>query len=190
MGIFDSLKSEAQRNFIARADEAKNHIIYKYPERNIRIMTQLTVQADEIALFVKDGVVSLRGEAQNEAQKKLEQIQNKQREVQTFIQNTRNSLGQRLNTFRGMMLEEIAKVATELAKKRGATLLLDKAGPTAIGISNVLYSDAAYDLTDEVAKEVNKDKPVGAPSAPAAPAAAPAAGAAPAVSVPGLSPKK
>lgn len=58
MGIFDSLKSEAQRNFIARADEAKNHIIYKYPERNIRIMTQLTVQADEVALFVKDGVVA------------------------------------------------------------------------------------------------------------------------------------
>lgn len=58
MGIFDSLKSEAQRNFIARADEAKNQIIYKYPERNIRIMTQLTVQADEVALFVKDGVVA------------------------------------------------------------------------------------------------------------------------------------
>jgi len=58
MGIFDSLKSEAQRNFIARADEAKNQIVYKYPERNIRMMTQLTVQADEIALFVKDGVVA------------------------------------------------------------------------------------------------------------------------------------
>jgi len=128
-----------------------------------------------------------KSKAQNEAQKKLEQIQNKQREVQSFIQNTRNSLSQRLNTFRGLMLEEIAKVATELAKKRGANLLLDKAGPTAIGISNILYSDAAYDLTDEVAKEVNKDKPAGAPSAPTAPAAA---GAAPAVSVPGLSPKK
>jgi membrane protease subunit (stomatin/prohibitin family) len=58
MGIFDSLKSEAQRNFIARADEAKDYIIYKYPERNIRIMTQLTVMADEIALFFKDGVVA------------------------------------------------------------------------------------------------------------------------------------
>lgn len=57
MGIFDSLKSEAQRNFIARADEAKDHIIYKYPERNIRLMTQLTVQADEMCMFVKDGVV-------------------------------------------------------------------------------------------------------------------------------------
>jgi membrane protease subunit (stomatin/prohibitin family) len=56
MGIFDSLKQEAQRNFIARADEAKDDIIYKYPERNIRMMTQLTVQADEVALFFKDGV--------------------------------------------------------------------------------------------------------------------------------------
>jgi membrane protease subunit (stomatin/prohibitin family) len=58
MGIFDKLKTEAQRNFIARADEAKNQIIYKYPERNIRLMTQLTVQADEVAIFLKDGVVA------------------------------------------------------------------------------------------------------------------------------------
>ncbi|MBX7102116.1 MAG: SPFH domain-containing protein [Myxococcaceae bacterium] len=58
MGFFDGLKAEAQRNFIARADEAKDHIIYKYPERNLRIMTQLTVQSDEVAIFVKDGVVS------------------------------------------------------------------------------------------------------------------------------------
>ena len=57
MGIFDTLKSEAQRNFIARADEAKDQIIYKYPERNIRMLTQLTVQADEMCLFVKEGVV-------------------------------------------------------------------------------------------------------------------------------------
>ena len=57
MGFLDTLKSEAQRNFIARADEAKDDIIYKYPERNIRMMTQLTVMADEVALFVKDGVV-------------------------------------------------------------------------------------------------------------------------------------
>lgn len=58
MGIFSSIKEEAQRNFVARADEAKDQIIYKYPERNIRMLTQLTVQADEVALFVKDGVVA------------------------------------------------------------------------------------------------------------------------------------
>ena len=42
-----------------------------------------------------------------------------------------------LNTFRSLMLEEISKVAADVAKRKGATLLFDKAGPTAIGISNV-----------------------------------------------------
>ena len=57
MGLFDALKGEAQRNFIARSDAAKNDIIYAYPERNVRMMTQLTVGADEVAIFVKDGQV-------------------------------------------------------------------------------------------------------------------------------------
>jgi membrane protease subunit (stomatin/prohibitin family) len=55
MGFLDGIKAEAQRNFIARADEAKDHIIYKYPEHNVRMMTQLTVGRDEVALFVKNG---------------------------------------------------------------------------------------------------------------------------------------
>ena len=128
-----------------------------------------------------------KGKAQADAQKKLESIQNKQREVQTFIQNTRNSLGQRLNTFRSLMLEEISKVAADVAKRKGATLLFDKAGPTAIGISNVIYADNGFDITDEVMKEVNKDRPPGAPTAPPAPAAGTgASGSAPAVTLPGL----
>ena len=57
MGFFDTIKDEAKRNFIARADETKGEIIYKYPEKNIRMKTQLTVDADEVALFVKDGKV-------------------------------------------------------------------------------------------------------------------------------------
>ena len=134
-----------------------------------------------------------KGKAQDSAQKKLEQIQAKQREVQTFIQNTRNSLGQRLNTFRSLMLEEISKVASDVAKRKGATLLFDKAGPTGIGISNLVYHDAGYDITEDVMKEINKDRPAGAPTAPAAGTekSAPAAGGAPAsgsgsISVPGI----
>src|SRR5688572_10877172 len=103
-----------------------------------------------------------KSKAQDAAAKKLEQIQGKQREVQTFIQNTRNSLGQRLQTFRSLMLEEISKVASDVAKRKGATILIDKAGPTAIGISNFIYVDQAYDITEEVLKEVNKDRPAGA----------------------------
>jgi outer membrane protein len=127
-----------------------------------------------------------KSKAQDAAAKKLEAIQNKQREVQTFIQNTRNSLGQRLQTFRSLMLEEISKVATDVAKRKGATLLIDKAGPTAIGISSFIYTDPGYDLTEEVLKEVNKDRPANAPTAPPAPAAGATGSSAAPLAVPGI----
>lgn len=142
-----------------------------------------------------------KSKAQDAAQKKLEQIQAKQREIQTFIQNTRNALGQRLNTFRSLMLEEIGKVASDIAKRKGATILIDKAGPTAIGISSFIYTDPAYDITEEVQKELNKDRPAdlelpaGSSTPPAnatstsgssAPAAPASGGSTPSVNVPGI----
>ena len=48
---------EIKRQFISRPDEAKDQILYKWPDRNIRVLTQLTVQQDEIAVFFKDGQV-------------------------------------------------------------------------------------------------------------------------------------
>lgn len=48
---------EIKRQFIARPDEAKDQILYKWPDKNIRMFTQLTVQQDEVAVFFKDGQV-------------------------------------------------------------------------------------------------------------------------------------
>jgi membrane protease subunit (stomatin/prohibitin family) len=53
MGIF----GEIRREFIARPDQAKNQILYKWPDSNIRKLTQLTVQQDELAVFFRDGRV-------------------------------------------------------------------------------------------------------------------------------------
>ncbi len=58
MGFFDFFKKEVKREFIARPDESKDTIIYKWPDTNIRMLTQLTVQADELAVFVKKGEVA------------------------------------------------------------------------------------------------------------------------------------
>lgn len=133
-----------------------------------------------------------KSKAQAEAQRVYQDIQRKQGEVQSFQTNTRNSLQQRIQNFRSVMVEEISKTAVEIAKRKGATMLIDKSGPTLIGVSNVLYADPAYDITEEVSKEVNKDRP--AASATPAPAAAPKAGEAksdsPMITVPGLAPKK
>lgn len=134
-----------------------------------------------------------KAKAQTEAQRLYQDIQRKQGEVQSFQTNTRNSLQQRIQNFRSLMVEEISKTAVEIAKRKGATILIDKSGPTLIGVSNVLYADPAYDITEEVSKEVNKDRPAAA-ATPAASAGAPKAGEAksdtPMITVPGLAPKK
>jgi outer membrane protein len=181
---------------------------YKTEDQNSKLRTDEQKAQEEIENMNKDGNVLVdeyktlsdqsnnpaltadaKAKSQVEAQKKLEEIQRKKNEISTFAQNTQRSLQQRLQTFRSLMLEEISKTATEVAKRKGATLLLDKAGPTLIGVSNVIYADTAYEITDEVMKEINKDRPAVSAVAVPAPAAS-ASPEAPKITVPGVAPKK
>jgi len=123
---------------------------------------------------------TLSADAKTKAQQDLEakgqDIQRKQNEVNSFRANTQRSLQQRINNFKQFLLEEISKTAIDIAKKKGATLLIDKSGPTLIGLPSLLYFDPAYDITEDVSKEINKDRPAGSTtSAAPAPASAPAA---------------
>ena len=118
-----------------------------------------------------------KNKVQSEAQRKMEEIQRKTNEVRTFEANTQRALQGRIRTFRDLMFEEIGKIATDVAKRRGASLLVDKSGPSLLGIPAVIYFDPALDITDEVMKEINKDRPASASATtPPASAPAPAAG--------------
>lgn len=118
-----------------------------------------------------------KNKVQSEAQRKMEEIQRKTNEVRTFEANTQRALQGRIRTFRDLMFEEIGKIATDVAKRRGASLLVDKSGPSLLGIPAVIYFDPALDITDEVMKEINKDRPATATATtPPASAPAPAAG--------------
>jgi len=138
-----------------------------------------------------------RSKAEGDSQKMLEDIQRRQNDLQQFRVNTQRSLQQRIQNFRSLLLDEISKKVTEIAQRKGATLVVDKSGPTAIGVPTLIYADPSYDITDEVMAEINKDRPPTPPATPAtAPATAPAAAttgapapattANPTVSVPGL----
>ena len=113
--------------------------------------------------------------AEQDAPKKLEEIQRKQSEMQAFFQNVRSSLQQRRTSFQSLLLEEISKKVTEIAKRKGATLVVDRTGPSLLGIPPVIYADAAYDMTEDVIAEINKDRPATpagtTPAAPTPPAA-------------------
>lgn len=56
MGIINFVKGGVKELAIARPDECKGDIIYKHPDQTIPNRAQLTVDADELALFFKDGV--------------------------------------------------------------------------------------------------------------------------------------
>jgi membrane protease subunit (stomatin/prohibitin family) len=49
---------DLNRQFIARPDQAKDDILYKWPDMTIRMLTQVTVQPDETALFIKEGKIA------------------------------------------------------------------------------------------------------------------------------------
>jgi outer membrane protein len=184
-----------------------NH--WKTEEQQAKLKADEAKAQDQLAQITKDGnalveqfkeldeqsknptaTAEAKTKAQGEAQKKYDEIQQKRSEQNSFIQNTRNTLQQRFQTFKTLMIEEITKSAVEIAKKKGATFLLDKSGPTLVGVSNILYFDPSLDITDEVATELNKDRPA-ATAAPAAsttatPAAPAATGDSPKITVPGI----
>ncbi len=57
MGIFDFVKQGVQEMLIQRPDDKKGLIVYKHPDATIPMYAQLTVDADEAAVFFRDGAV-------------------------------------------------------------------------------------------------------------------------------------
>ncbi len=57
MGVMDWFKGGVGELVIARPDEAKGHVVWKHPDPTVPKFAQLTVQADEQAVFFRDGRV-------------------------------------------------------------------------------------------------------------------------------------
>jgi len=103
-----------------------------------------------------------KSKAQGEAQKKGQQIQAKMQDINTFANNAKQSIQQRIQTFRSMMMEEISKVVVEIAKRHGASIVLDKSGPSLLGVPPVIYFDPSYDITPEVIAQIDQNRPASA----------------------------
>ena len=57
MGVFDFVKQGVREMMIARPDNLKSLIVFKHPDQQFPMYSQLTVDSDECAVFFKDGVV-------------------------------------------------------------------------------------------------------------------------------------
>jgi len=62
MGVMDWFKRGVGEMMVARPDDAKSQVVWKHPDKTIPMRSQLTVEADEQAVFFRDGkVVSVLG---------------------------------------------------------------------------------------------------------------------------------
>jgi outer membrane protein len=169
-----------------------NDAAQRAQEQLDQLNKQIQTAADEFKALVEESRSTVlseqaRTQATANAQKKREDIERMNAEAQNFRANTQRSLQQRAKNHRDLIMDEIMKVVNDIARARGATLVLDKSGPSVFGVPVVLYSDASYDITEDVVKEVNKDRPP-APPAPATSGGAAAPGSAPATNPPAASP--
>ena len=181
--IFDGHYKTVEQQAKLQADEAKAKEQLDQITKEGNALVEQYKELDEQSKNPA-ATAEAKAKAQADAQKKIDEIHQKQSEQQSFVQSTRSSLQQRFQTFKTLMLEEITKVAVDVAKQHGATFLLDKSGPTLVGVSNILYYDPSLDITDEVVAAINKDRPASS-AAPTTSTGAPS-GDAPKITVPGI----
>ena len=181
---------------------------YKTDAQNIKLRGDMQKAQQELERLNKEGSVLVeqykeqleqsknpaltndaRVKAQKEVADRLEAIQRKQGERETFTTTVDQRSRDQVTAFRAELLGEIGKIASGVAQKKGATLLVDKSGPSLFGTPSIIYADPSYDITDEVMKEINKDRPAES-AAPTATSPVVPANASPSITVPGAPAKK
>jgi outer membrane protein len=121
-----------------------------------------------------------KAKATADAQAKYKEINDKNQEGQNLVNTVKNAFAARIQSFRTSTMDQISQVVVTVAKRHGANFVIDKSGQNSLGVSPFLYTDPAYDITDEVMAEISKNRP------PSSAAPAPAADAAPKITVPGI----
>ena len=178
--VYESHYKTAEQNALLQADQKKAS---EELQRRAKEIDGVVAELKDMEEQLQNPVTTdeAKKKIQEEGSKKLQDLQGKQREAQGMQANLQRLFQERIGQFRALLLDEISKVAADVAKKKGATFLVDKSGPSVIGVPVFLYADTSVEITDAVIAEINATKPA---SSSAAPAAKPA-DSAPAIKVPG-----
>lgn len=94
-------------------------------------------------------------EAAQDAEAKFQEIQQKEQQLRQFVAQTRQQFQARNQKQLNLYYQEVAEVVTEIAKERGATLVIDITALAGDGRAPVLYTDGSYDITPEVIERIN-----------------------------------
>lgn len=145
---------------------------YKAQEANEKFQSSVKNAEDEVKAMIEQGremmkeLEDLRSKISNpgtadaakstletELEEKTAIVRKKEAEVNQYRQTTQRTLQQRRQSIVNLHLSEIKEVVVEVAKEKGSDLVLNSNG------LSVVYFDESYDITEEVSKKLNADKP-------------------------------
>ncbi len=113
----------------------------------------LIASAKELQEQVKSPVLTdeARKKAQADFEAKVGEVRAQEQKMMEFNQELQQRFQQKQAQFQRAAIEEIARKATEIAKAKGATLVVSQGA--------LIYSDPSFDITAEVLEAINKDRP-------------------------------
>lgn len=104
----------------------------------------------------------VREQKRKAVQDKLTETQKMQREIEEYRATHKQMLDQQTQRMRQGILKEIKDVIQKEARDTGYSIILDKSGNTANGEPAILYNQEALDITEDILKILNKNKPADA----------------------------
>ncbi len=99
-----------------------------------------------------------REEATEDAKAKAAEIQQKQAEIEQFVNNMQRSIEARNRTQMSLYTKDIKDVIDAIAEEKGATLVFDLSGASRNGMPTVIYASSSYEITDDVIARINATK--------------------------------
>ncbi len=101
----------------------------------------------------------VREQKKKAVQEKLAETSKKQRDIEEYRRSHQKILEDQTTRMRQNILKEINDVVQKESRDAGYLLVLDKSGNTLNGVPPIVYSQEQLDITDDIVKILNKNRP-------------------------------
>jgi len=140
----------------------------QYNKEHEEMLAQYRKQVDELSKLREEQDKTeysqeVRDQKKKAFQEKLAETQKTQKDIEEFRNSHRQILDQQTQRMRQGILKEINEIIVKEARDAGYAFVFDKSGNSFNQVPVIVYSPDAADITDEIVKILNKNKPADLP---------------------------
>ena len=135
-----------------------------YTKEQEEMVAQYRKQVEELNKLREDSekpeyTTEVRDQKKKAVQEKLAETQKSQRDIEEYSRSHRQVLEQQTARMRQGIIKEITEVIGKEARDAGYLYVLDKSGNTLNSVPAILFAQDSLDITDDILKILNKNKP-------------------------------